>query len=309
MKKIPRVFPLRFWVPFFLLASVYTTVNAEVAFAFQAIDGGRVVYSEKKTRQSYRLALSSYKKTNNRWHAEKEYRLAGQLSRQTVEFAKNYSAQEIFNLYLGQLKSATSSAILQEAFYCEARSCGSSNVWANNHFNVRQLYGLDQYQHYGVYIWQQDASAPQQYITLYSVRRGNGRVFAQLEVFIPNEPLINKPLNTQSMFKQLTDIGYVVLATGIANQKPVLDSNYINTIKTVLENEQKRFAIVGHAYSANTQAQRQTQADTIAQEIYQQLINAGVAKEKLSVYAVGGLAPRETYPGDIRVELLLLPDQ
>src|SRR5690625_6657662 len=63
-------------------------------------------------------------------------------------------------------------------FSCSARECGSSSRWANQHFGVIQLHGLEQYQYYAVYEINHAQRA--YYVTLYAVQRGNRRVYLQV---------------------------------------------------------------------------------------------------------------------------------
>ena len=68
-----------------------------------------------------------------------------------------------------QLKQA------QPAFECEARACGRSNLWANNLYGIRQLYGRDRFQRY------QAVALPGGWQTLYVIERGNQEIYAHLE--------------------------------------------------------------------------------------------------------------------------------
>jgi hypothetical protein len=150
---------------------------------FDIHDQARVLYVTEKRLENYTLALGTYRKTRNRWHPEESLHLAGKLKSRTLELSENYDAAEVFEFYRRQLLPQKTSVL----FFCESRDCGSSNAWANNHFNIRQLYGLDQFQFYGVYQWRLEPDSPIHYITLYTVRRGNGRVCAQIDVFLPDD--------------------------------------------------------------------------------------------------------------------------
>jgi hypothetical protein len=151
-------------------------------FSFVIHHEAQEIYVKEERLQDYRLALGTYKKIRSRWLPEDSRRLTGKLKSRTLELSKNYNAAEVFNFYRRQLLPQQTSTL----FFCEARNCGSSNVWANNHFKIYQLYGLDRFQFYGVYQWQLKPDSPAHYITLYTVRRGNGRVYAQIDVFLPD---------------------------------------------------------------------------------------------------------------------------
>lgn len=64
-------------------------------------------------------------------------------------------------------------------FSCLGRDCGRSNDWANQIFQQALLYGLDRTQQYAAWEWQG------RLVSLYAVERGNGRVYARLQVLDP----------------------------------------------------------------------------------------------------------------------------
>ncbi len=137
---------------------------------------GASIESRAQTdERDYMVALGNYRKVRGLWRVE-ELRTSGELTRTTYRLPDNHSAREGFDFFARQLAQYP----LRELYVCQSRDCGESNSWANNHFNVYQLYGLDQYQYYGAY----ELSLPEEtvYVTLYAVLRGNKRVYVQLEV-------------------------------------------------------------------------------------------------------------------------------
>lgn len=171
---------VRYWlVAVTLFFSHYSLAND---FPFNIHDEADVIYTRDKRLENYQLALGIYKKVGNRWQPEKGLRLSGTLKGQTIELSENYDPEEVFNFYLRQLTPQSTATL----FFCESRACGESSVWANNHFNVRQLYGLDRFQFYGVYQSRLKTDSQIHYITLYTVRRGNNRVYAHIDIFLPD---------------------------------------------------------------------------------------------------------------------------
>jgi len=130
---------------------------------------------ENVLNSDYVLALGKYKKRNNRWRPDKLVKVTGSLSRYTMELPKGYLAEEAFDYYVKQLPPSA-----QSLFRCEQRACGESNNWANEHFQIKQLYGLNESQYYGVFTFTHANS--QHYATIYSVRRGNRRLYVQLDI-------------------------------------------------------------------------------------------------------------------------------
>ncbi len=138
---------------------------------------GASIESRSQTdERDYVVALGNYRKVRGLWRVE-ELRTSGELTRTTYRLPSNHSAHEGFDFFARQIEQYP----LRELYVCQSRDCGESNSWANNHFGVYQLYGLDQYQYYGAY----ELSPPggeTVYVTLYAVLRGNKRVYVQLEV-------------------------------------------------------------------------------------------------------------------------------
>jgi len=153
---------------------LFSTLSYGKEFPFFPFDQARIIEQEERQVLSYRLALGPYLKLQSRWQPEISKRLKGYLHRQTHELPAGFDESEIFQFYRDQLPENK-----QVLFECKRRDCGESNNWANDHFRIKQLYGLDQYQFYGVY-----QVGDRQYITLYTVRRGNRRVYTQIESLI-----------------------------------------------------------------------------------------------------------------------------
>jgi len=142
--------------------------------SFTPYDQAIILYLSERDTLIYSLALAPYKKRQNRWQPEQAMRLRGRLYSETHELGSGFDEQEVFEFYQSQIPNTA-----KELFKCERRDCGESNNWANDHFRIKQLYGLNQYQFYSVYQLEEN-----QYITLYVVRRGNRRVYTQIEILI-----------------------------------------------------------------------------------------------------------------------------
>lgn len=154
---------------------VTSRVAAEPSlFTFSLSPQANVLYQTTAQVDDYIIALDKYKKSNNRWMPERLRREQGQLTRYTIEHPKSYREEDIFNFYRDQIPQ-----VAELLFACESRACGESNNWANDHFGIKQLYGTNTSQSYAVFILQANT-----YITIYTVRRGNRRLYTQLEVLL-----------------------------------------------------------------------------------------------------------------------------
>jgi hypothetical protein len=182
MKKLP----IRPSLLIILLGLIFSTsaVYAESEiFRFQLDPQAKILHQSSEYASDYIVALDKYKKRDNQWLPEKSLRQQGQLLRYTVELPRHYTEEEAFAFYRNQLPA---SATL--AFGCQQRACGESNNWANDHFGVKQLYGANNSQRYGVLTFKSSPDAAPTYITIYIVRRGNQRLYAQLDVLYASQP-------------------------------------------------------------------------------------------------------------------------
>ena len=159
--------------------------SKQSAFTFQQHPLAQIFAQSTKLSNDYIIALDKYKKTDNRWVPEKWQREAGKLTRYTIEMPRDYPEEDIFTFYREQLPD--SSELL---FGCKGRQCGESNNWANDHFGVKQLYGTNSSQFYSVFripytaINGSDMQGSISYVTIYTVRRGNRRLYTQLDVLL-----------------------------------------------------------------------------------------------------------------------------
>ncbi len=172
---------LRCAIPFFCVAAFFTAryaVAVPAEFEFKLHPQADVLYRSEEEVNEYIIALGKYKKSGNRWLPEKQLRKQGKLTRYTMELPKHYLEQESFDFYRQQLPHQVT-----QLFFCESRACGESNNWANDHFSIKQLYGTNASQHYVVFRVPTSTSLnTESYVTIYTVRRGNRRLYTQLDV-------------------------------------------------------------------------------------------------------------------------------
>lgn len=135
--------------------------------------GAEIVQQEILTDVEWYLSLAKYRKINGVWQFSKALDLHGNVTKTTYLIQTHDLYQSIANFYQRWSKQGQ----LQLLFDCKNRSCGSSNEWANGHFKVRNLYGLEGKQRY----WALKTATG--YIAMYLVERGNGKVYLQVEEF------------------------------------------------------------------------------------------------------------------------------
>lgn len=121
---------------------------------------------------NYPVLRNRISKIRGRVRSQKDQWVNGTLSRRIYEIPTGHSSEEAFVFYQQALQQRGVNAV----FACSGRSCGPSNLWANDVFDVAYLYGYDSDQHYQ--LAQQDGG---EYFVLYTVTRGNRKSYALLD--------------------------------------------------------------------------------------------------------------------------------
>lgn len=298
---------------FLVLACASTTAqgsrNGTDVLGLEDVPGARALLREHKKDSRYHLALGTYKKVRGTWTPDREQAVRGEVYRRTLELPSERSAREGYQFYLEQLQQYP----VRELFACQQRECGSSNTWANNHFEVIQLYGLDQHQYYGVY--EVTAGEKVYYASLYSVRRGNRRVYVQLDLVqlsAAEERL--SAANPETLASLLREDGYFVFPgfelTGSTEDWDLkLAEEHIVALVELLESEDTwRLALVGHDYARYTLDQQREDSREYARQLKARLVEEGVAEKRLEAFGLGGLAPAAKGDRSARIEVVRLPE-
>ncbi|WP_331347088.1 DUF4892 domain-containing protein [Cellvibrio sp. UBA7661] len=266
----------------------------------------RIMFQSVAANDDYVLALSSYKKIAGSWRVDRQQRLAGMLARYTLELPEGHGANKGFDFYLEQLYAFN----VRELFHCKSRDCGTSNSWANNHFKILQLYGLDQYQQYGAYEVI-TADAKPFYVSLYAVQRGNKRVYLQVDVLHTDKVIeVGIASSPESIIKSLLTNGYYMfpdfIVSNLKSDKPVqVKPAHIQALVDVLALEPDwKVALVGHDYAPVSLAQQQKYSLVYADQLKAELLEQGVSADRISSYGFGSLAPAGRGDRSARVEIV-----
>lgn len=99
----------------------------------------------------------------------------------------------------------------QLLFWCEARDCGSSELWANQVFGNATLYGGDEQQAYLLL----RLAAPQDntLVALYGITRGNQRAYLHIEQFAATTPLGALLPTSATLLRELKSTGVLNFPT------------------------------------------------------------------------------------------------
>jgi hypothetical protein len=132
---------------------------------------------------NYNFVLGAVERTGGAMRAKRSVRLAGRVDRATFEIPAGISTDEVLEHYRTQLAEHDYRVL----FECRARDCGKSTVWANSVFGQSSLYGPDRYQRYLAARQQLDGD-DERLVAIYVTQRGNRKVYAHVESFIPSAP-------------------------------------------------------------------------------------------------------------------------
>jgi len=292
----------------YLLASTAQARPVADPLPLETFPGSRTVLDQRQAQAEYTLALGLFRRVDAQWQAERERRLSGTVVRQTLELPSGYTASDGMEFYREQLQGFSSRLL----FSCSARECGSSSRWANQHFGVIQLHGLEQYQYYAVYEINHAQRA--YYVTLYAVQRGNRRVYLQVDVVAPKTGGAGTiASDVDSLAEQLRADGYFVFP-GFAvrdvrgDREVILESVHLDALVALLEQESEwRVALVGHDYGGTDLDGQRRVSLSYAQELQAALRTAGVEDERLESFGLGSLAPARRGERSARIEVVLLP--
>ena len=94
-------------------------------------------------------------------------------------------------------------------FWCQARDCGESSLWANEVFGNSKLYGADEQQAYLLLRLAEPKSDT--LVALYSITRGNRRAYLHVEQFDSAAPLGDLLPTSATLLRQLKSTGKLAL--------------------------------------------------------------------------------------------------
>lgn len=289
--------PCRAWLPQVLLGWLLLGLGIPVAPAadLPVYPGAELVESQPGGAvERNQIILSSLKKIRNVLEPDRIASVRGSLSTQTYYVPNVRNVDVVIEHYKDSVRQG-----YETLFTCQGRSCGSSNYWANTVFKNSILYGPEQFQYY----WVGLDSATRYYHLVYLGRRGTQKIYIQHEVIA---------VETQGIGGGARDSKYFgstgVVRLPLAEFASDLDELALMLLGQLRENSNARVAIVVHDYQQELETLEQAIDRTTkqAEVLKRQLIDLGLAGQRLEAYGVGPLSPYEElqYP---RVDLVLLP--
>ncbi|WP_417224466.1 DUF4892 domain-containing protein [Amphritea sp.] len=226
-----------------------------------------IVSFDEQQIPEYELATGPMRKLEGVIAPEQSKVIKGDLTRITYRVSDIHTPEQVFRYYLELLGSLKANILFQ----CSSRQCGSSNQWANNYFEVAELYGIDRTQFFV------SASLGNLQLALYTVQRGNRRSYVQLDLIQPLQ---------QSADTLATDIkqrGFSWLNEP-DSAEPLLDYMMQNPTQQVLIGSYNKATGV----SLEEQLQQSTRA---AQAFIAMLTGAGIDPARIATVPVGPALP------------------
>ncbi|MFW1676291.1 DUF4892 domain-containing protein [Pontibacter sp. JAM-7] len=172
----------------------------------QRFSKSEIVQYDSVAVTDYRFILGGLEKVNGLLRPEQEQRIDGQLTQITYRIPDSHTAAEVFQYFQAQIESLGA----EVQFQCQGRACGSSNHWANDIFGYFRLYGSDAGQYFAA------LKNGDRYFSLYSITRGNRRVFTRLEIVETGQQVKSSAQHAISLLTQadIDDLAAQLLQSG-----------------------------------------------------------------------------------------------
>lgn len=150
--------------------------------------------------------LGALRKISGQLRYDGQVAARGPVQSVTYQLPLGHSADEAFTAAREALQGKGAELL----FWCQARDCGESSLWANQVFGNARLYGADERQAYLLL----RLAEPEQdtLVALYSITRGNRRAYLHVEQLAASAPLGDILPTSATLLRQLKTSGKLVLA-------------------------------------------------------------------------------------------------
>lgn len=150
--------------------------------------------------------LGSIRKISGQLRFDGQIAARGNAASVTYQLPAERSADEAFTA----AREALQQRGAQLLFWCQARDCGESSLWANEVFGNSRLYGADNGQAY--LLLRLAAPDNDKLVALYSVTRGNRRAYLHVEQLQASAPLGELLPTSATLLRELKSSGYLELS-------------------------------------------------------------------------------------------------
>ena len=145
--------------------------------------------------------LGSIRKISGQLRFDGQVSARGRATSVTYELPPEHSSIDAFTA----AREALQKQDAQLLFWCQARDCGESSLWANEVFGNAKLYGADDQQAYLLL----RLAAPQDntLVALYGITRGNRKAYLHVEQFDASAPLGDLLPTSATLLRELKSTG------------------------------------------------------------------------------------------------------
>lgn len=159
-----------------------------------------IVDYKPATSQERIFPLGSIRKISGQLRFDGQVASRGTSRSVTYQLPPERSADEAFTA----AREAFQQQGAQLLFWCQARDCGESSLWANEVFGNARLYGADNGQAYLLLRMAPDSDT---LVALYSITRGNRRAMLHVEEFQADAPLGELLPTSATLLRELKSSG------------------------------------------------------------------------------------------------------
>ena len=145
--------------------------------------------------------LGSIRKISGQLRFDGQVSARGNTTSVTYELPPEHSSIEAFTA----AREALQKQDAQLLFWCQARDCGESSLWANEVFGNAKLYGADNGQAY--LLLRLAAPKDNTLVALYSITRGNRKAYLHVEQFEAAAPLGDLLPTSATLLRELKSTG------------------------------------------------------------------------------------------------------
>jgi hypothetical protein len=183
--------------------------------------------------------LGSIRKISGQLRFDGQVSAHGSVTAITYQLPVEHSSDEAFTA----AREALQSQGAQLLFWCQARDCGESSLWANEVFGNAKLYGADSEQAY--LLLRLAAPAHDTLVALYGITRGNKRAYLHVEQFQAAAPLGELLPTSATLLRELKSTGELELPMLTAEpQEPWITLlsrglNLDSTLRVTLSGDQR----------------------------------------------------------------------
>ncbi|MGG5284015.1 DUF4892 domain-containing protein [Pseudomonas viridiflava] len=145
--------------------------------------------------------MGSIRKISGQLRFDGQVSARGNLTSVTYQLPAEHSSDDAFTAAREALQQQGAELL----FWCQARDCGESSLWANEVFGNSKLYGADDRQAY--LLLRLAEPNTDTLVALYSITRGNRRAYLHVEQFESAAPLGDLLPTSATLLRQLKSTG------------------------------------------------------------------------------------------------------